>query len=231
MVDFVSSRVTAEQFERMLHRKRGNNNKNIPKSSASSESISNSIKNKRDVTHGTCSVANDNSTLEKLDVRGDDGSADISDVSSGSEFVLTGLHACGDLTPTLLRLFAESNDCVGVAAVGCCYMRMKSRFDLDHVNISSNASSHCASFKQHPHTICCSEAQSAGGHPTSSSPPCDVTINNQHQEWQSFPMSKRFESFKTSLRSYELFELACHSIDTYRTRLRGKAKTFPPLLE
>ena len=121
---------TGQQFERMLHRKRGNNNKNIPKSSASSESISHSIKNKRDVTHGTCSFANDNSTLEKLDVRGDDGSADSSDVSSRIEYVLTGLHACGDLTPTLLRLFAESNDCVGVAAVGCCYMRMKARLDL-----------------------------------------------------------------------------------------------------
>ena len=52
-------------------------------------------------------------------------------------FLLVGLHACGDLTPTLLRLAAtastvEGEDyggearprCVGIVSVGCCYHRV-----------------------------------------------------------------------------------------------------------
>ena len=39
-------------------------------------------------------------------------------------FVLTGLHTCGDLAPSMLRLFSESERVVGLASVGCCYMKM-----------------------------------------------------------------------------------------------------------
>jgi hypothetical protein len=40
------------------------------------------------------------------------------------KLVLTGLHACGDLTPTILRVFSRCSDIKGVASVGCCYMKM-----------------------------------------------------------------------------------------------------------
>ena len=37
---------------------------------------------------------------------------------------LTGLHACGDLTPLLLRLFTSCKQVTSLAAVGCCYYKM-----------------------------------------------------------------------------------------------------------
>ncbi|XP_062597899.1 methyltransferase-like protein 25B [Saccostrea cucullata] len=40
------------------------------------------------------------------------------------QFLLTGLHACGNLTPTMLRVFTSCPDIVGLASVGCCYMKM-----------------------------------------------------------------------------------------------------------
>jgi hypothetical protein len=40
------------------------------------------------------------------------------------KLILTGLHACGDLTPTILRVFSRCSDIKGVASVGCCYMKM-----------------------------------------------------------------------------------------------------------
>ena len=43
-----------------------------------------------------------------------------------STFVIAGLHACGDLTPTLLRLFVNTSSAVGLASVGCCYMKLNS---------------------------------------------------------------------------------------------------------
>lgn len=39
-------------------------------------------------------------------------------------FLLTGLHACGDLTPTMLRVFTSCPDVQGVASVSCCYMKL-----------------------------------------------------------------------------------------------------------
>lgn len=38
--------------------------------------------------------------------------------------MLTGLHACGDLSATLLRLFVACPNIVGIASVSCCYMKL-----------------------------------------------------------------------------------------------------------
>lgn len=40
------------------------------------------------------------------------------------KYLLVGLHTCGDLAPTILRLFAKSDSVVGVVSVGCCYMKV-----------------------------------------------------------------------------------------------------------
>ena len=40
------------------------------------------------------------------------------------KFVLTGLHACGDLTATFLRFFVHCPEAKGLASVGCCYMKL-----------------------------------------------------------------------------------------------------------
>ena len=45
----------------------------------------------------------------------------------GQAFVMTGLHACGDLTATMLRMFVRCEQCVALAAVGCCYMKLTTR--------------------------------------------------------------------------------------------------------
>jgi len=59
------------------------------------------------------------------------GSADAAEnerllamAASNDGFVLASLHACGDLTPTLLRIFVDCDSAVGLASVGCCYMKL-----------------------------------------------------------------------------------------------------------
>lgn len=42
------------------------------------------------------------------------------------QYVLVGLHACGDLSATMLRLFTELNIFIGLVSVGCCYMKLSS---------------------------------------------------------------------------------------------------------
>ncbi|KAF5907733.1 protein RRNAD1, partial [Clarias magur] len=44
-----------------------------------------------------------------------------------SDFVLTGLHACGDLSSTLLRHFANCPHVRGITSVACCYMKITTK--------------------------------------------------------------------------------------------------------
>ncbi|XP_037357075.1 methyltransferase-like protein 25B isoform X2 [Talpa occidentalis] len=43
---------------------------------------------------------------------------------SGVRLLLTGLHACGDLSVALLRHFSCCPEVVALASVGCCYMKL-----------------------------------------------------------------------------------------------------------
>lgn len=44
-----------------------------------------------------------------------------------ADFVLTGLHACGDLSTTLLRHFVRCPHVRGITSVACCYMKITTR--------------------------------------------------------------------------------------------------------
>uniref|UniRef100_UPI0037E7A0AB methyltransferase-like protein 25B n=1 Tax=Semicossyphus pulcher TaxID=241346 RepID=UPI0037E7A0AB len=43
------------------------------------------------------------------------------------DFVLTGLHACGDLSATLLRHFVNCPHVSGITSVACCYMKITTK--------------------------------------------------------------------------------------------------------
>ncbi|XP_034678886.1 protein RRNAD1-like [Vitis riparia] len=45
----------------------------------------------------------------------------LCDVDNESSFVLAGLHACGDLSVTMLRTFLECKEVKAVVSIGCCY--------------------------------------------------------------------------------------------------------------
>lgn len=45
------------------------------------------------------------------------------------DFVLTGLHACGDLSTTLLRHFVNCPHVRGITSVACCYMKISTKED------------------------------------------------------------------------------------------------------
>ncbi|CAH1796688.1 unnamed protein product [Owenia fusiformis] len=51
-------------------------------------------------------------------------------LDSSGHFVLTGLHSCGDLIPTMLRLFVNCPSAKAIAVVGCCYMKMTLSSDV-----------------------------------------------------------------------------------------------------
>lgn len=43
------------------------------------------------------------------------------------DFILTGLHACGDLSATLLRHFVNCPHVCGITSVACCYMKLSTK--------------------------------------------------------------------------------------------------------
>ena len=59
--------------------------------------------------------------------------------------ILVGLHTCGDLGATMMRVFRESEDIAGLVSLGCCYMKLSSQEDtsdsVDHPSPSSSADS------------------------------------------------------------------------------------------
>ena len=48
----------------------------------------------------------------------------ISKIDSNENIILTGLHPCGDLTPTLMRFFKNMNQIRMLIFVGCCYNKL-----------------------------------------------------------------------------------------------------------
>ena len=42
-------------------------------------------------------------------------------------FGVTGLHTCGDLGATLIKLFVQLPQCRYLASVGCCYMKLSTQ--------------------------------------------------------------------------------------------------------
>lgn len=51
----------------------------------------------------------------------------IDDEERSPDFVLTGLHACGDLSATLLRHFVNCPHFRGITSVACCYMKITTK--------------------------------------------------------------------------------------------------------
>ncbi|CAI9088073.1 OLC1v1022309C4 [Oldenlandia corymbosa var. corymbosa] len=67
----------------------------------------------------------DNIQPPNININGDEvhctKGPDESDASCNSSLVLAGLHACGDLSVTMLRTFLECDKVRSVVSIGCCY--------------------------------------------------------------------------------------------------------------
>ncbi|XP_019738737.1 putative methyltransferase-like protein 25 isoform X3 [Hippocampus comes] len=53
--------------------------------------------------------------------------------------VLVGLHTCGDLAPSMLRMFAAKAELLAVCGVGCCYNKLSEEFEPDTQESSRGA--------------------------------------------------------------------------------------------
>lgn len=77
------------------------------------------------VTTSTEEVMNLKTTRENEAAEPSAGSChDVSESRVDRRFLLTGLHACGDLSVAMLRHFARCPGVAGITSVACCYMKL-----------------------------------------------------------------------------------------------------------
>lgn len=143
------------------------------------------------------------------------------------KFILVGLHTCGDLASTMLRMFSCSDQIVGLVSVGCCYMKLTC--SEEHVDktiaiipsvpkqlspvdkcIQSTDEYQCERLQVHSN-----EKQ----HLFSCSTSAKSSQTKQHRD--GYPMSTHVRSLPGHSLSYEAREVACHSIEVYFERCQG----------
>jgi len=109
--------------------------------------------------------------------------------------MLVGLHTCGDLASTTLRVFHSAEEAVGaVVSVGCCYMHLT---EQDFEGNSSDGCRPCA-------PTLCTHAQDSGPHEAG------------------FPMSTYVRDLSIWA-GFHAREAACHSLLAYAERLQASA--------
>ncbi|KAJ3598111.1 hypothetical protein NHX12_001625 [Muraenolepis orangiensis] len=115
--------------------------------------------------------------------------------------VVTGLHACGDLSATLLRHFVECPHVRGITSVACCYMKITTRG--------------CPS---PPGLV------TAPTPPDTLELPRPVLTDDDNGDCRAgefgYPMSSWLRGLPGHTLSYKAREGACHAIEDYMQRLR-----------
>ncbi|XP_039606891.1 protein RRNAD1 isoform X1 [Polypterus senegalus] len=107
------------------------------------------------------------------------------------DFILTGLHACGDLSATLIRHFVHCPRAVGITSVACCYMKLTTHENLTPPGIYA------------PSNVREEKLEDAV---------MDIMVG--------YPMSCWVKNLPGHELSYKAREAACHAKEDYIQRLR-----------
>ncbi len=147
-------------------------------------------------------VAEDGAGGGGADVGGAGGGALDAPAGRPGASVLVGLHVCGDLGPTMLRIFHHAGAAVGaMVMVGCCYMHLteeEAAGDGDEDDAEPPAPAAPAAV-----AIC---------------EPCEPATSDL-----GYPMSSHVRALSFRY-GFHMREHACHSLTAYATRLRECAR-------
>ncbi|XP_041648515.1 protein RRNAD1 [Cheilinus undulatus] len=119
---------------------------------------------------------------------------DINDLERYPDFVLTGLHACGDLSATLLRHFVNCPHVRGITSVACCYMKITTKENPTPPGLVER--------------------------PASLMTPCQESPRSEF----GYPMSSWVQGLPGHQLSYKAREGACHAVEDYGRRLREESE-------
>ena len=162
----------------------------------------------------------------------------VAGAPTDDRFILVGLHTCGDLAPTILRVYVESRQVVGLLSVGCCYMKLSCRGEAGHTS-SAQLQKPVADVGKDNSFIGESDTVSGdsdtqrdvltGGvidnSQVTTDSGCTSSIGSPATVW-GYPVSECLSKLPVSHTglSYEAREVACHSLEAYRESLEGEVE-------
>ena len=157
-----------------------------------------------------------------------------------NSFILVGLHTCGDLSPTLLRTFVNCPEVKGIVLVGCCYMKLSTCTnevkcnEKDHRNCVLLEQNSCADSRinyNSPSGRFVIENQSDVEEQITevindnklhgSNRDCSAESADESEKITGFPMSDFLRNQNYPSIGWDAFEVACHNLDNYLSRLKG----------
>ncbi|KAL7712589.1 Methyltransferase domain-containing protein [Entamoeba marina] len=114
----------------------------------------------------------------------------VGKLTDAKEFMLTSLHACGDLTPTMLRLAVRIPQIRSVCAVGCCYHKLS---DSNTILSSQKQTTSPSGFPMS--NLCQNNITFALGHSETSTFPAPQTLSKENY-YELFVQQSRKAAFE-----------------------------------
>ena len=128
-------------------------------------------------------------------------------------FLIVGLHTCGDLAPTLLRVFTQCDNAVGIVSVGCCYMKLSheiAKTDQGTVVQKLRKLNAIPTEPYSTNSIGRDELNVMGDF-----------ISAEDKKILGYPMSDYVTHLSDHRQTYNALESACHAIKKYHKKLLG----------
>lgn len=158
--------------------------------------------------------------------------------------ILIGLHTCGDLASTMLRVFNKTPEIVGIVSVSCCYFRMTIQSRMEFENHSDEDATTKLISNERMEEPCCfpsnifsipnlydNYSRLQNHDKIDSSKKCWKDNPHEHSQCSmvdlsnekfGFPLSKFLQSMTTQPLKYKSLETACHFVDDYVQKLLSK---------
>lgn len=93
----------------------------------SQRTVKTGVRGQEDCSEKNSKAKDDNSLQLEQEPLGESHRGSLASPTSENQVLLTGLHACGDLSVTLLRHFVRCPHVVGITSVACCYMKLTTK--------------------------------------------------------------------------------------------------------
>ena len=151
--------------------------------------------------------------------------------SVDKQFILVGLHTCGDLGPTMLRVFSHCDQIVGLVSVGCCYMKVTCPSGVSEASLYQKSCGHStASLLHAPNKSQTSMTGTGTGGLSDEDRTSETASGIEHSllaqtssqvtsQEIGYPLSELVRSLPGHSLSYEAREVACHALEAFRERL------------
>ena len=239
--------MSSEEFCALIEQEDESDNQNTEIVNVKEKNIAKAI-----TSFSRCALS-DNTLFESTSINNGNGSNDNnsnqnnSDTTNFKQCTLIGLHTCGDLASTMLKLFQKTEHIKNIVSVSCCYFRMTLQSELtenkenmrnrDDTVKSKVCCPLSSDEKNHGSRLCCCDFSlrtfysnllylkkmqpsplQHQQHQPQQQKDNNSTCNN---EFYGFPLSQFLHEIPVTPLKYKSFETACHFLGDYADKLIG----------